>query len=139
MTERSRDDRVRKKIFMSNYKGVIIEESLKSPVMPEGLRIISTEVKEVTKHHKTPWLKKWTLHTVEVEENRAEEVAHKISHSLETEHGAWYADFKNGRVHYVIFPNKVFNVTDKNEYQKVRDYGLSLGIPDYQLAFEEMK
>lgn len=124
-----------------NYKGIIIEESLKNPRLPEGVKVLSTKSEEVIEHHKTPWLRKWTLNTVEVDENKAEEVAGIISESLETEHNAWYADYKNKKFHYVIFPNKVFKVTNdhKEEYQKVKVYGLSLGIPDDQLDFEEMK
>lgn len=124
-----------------NYKGVVIEESLRNPGLPEGVKVLFTKVEKVIEAHKTPWLRKWTLHTVEVDKNKAEEVAGIISESLETEHNAWYADYKNEKFHYVIFPNKVFKVTNEHreEYQKVRAYGLSLGIPDYQLAFQEIK
>lgn len=126
---------------MGDFIGVIIEESLKDPKLPEGVKILSTKVENVTTSHKTPWLKKWTLYTVLISENKAEEAAEVISRFLETEHTSWYADFKNEKFHYVIFPNKVFRVTSghKEDYQKAKDYGLSLGIPDYQLDFEEMK
>lgn len=124
-----------------NYRGIIIEESLKDKKLPEGVKIISSIIEEVTDHHKTPWLNKWTLHNVEVTEDKIETVADIISRSFETEHNSWYADFKNDKYHYVIFPDKVFKVANEHklEYQRVKEYGLSLGIPDYQLNFEELK
>lgn len=124
-----------------NYKGVIIEESLKNPKLPEDVRILSTQIEQVTDRHKTPWLKKWTLLTVEIDESKGEKVAELISRLLENEHTSWYADYKNELFHYVIFPGKVFKISNenKNEYQKVKDYGLALGIPDYQLSFEGME
>ncbi|MBI2021543.1 hypothetical protein HYS93_01520 [Candidatus Daviesbacteria bacterium] len=43
-----------------NFKGVVIEESLKDTSVLKEAKILSTKVELVTKKHKTPWLKKWT-------------------------------------------------------------------------------
>ena len=120
-----------------NYKGVIIEESLENKEVLKEMAILSAKVEPVTEKHKTPWLTKWTLHTVEVSENQADEIAKKISNSLDSEHGgSWYADFKNDKFHYVIFRDKVFKVDLSNaKYREVMEYGISLGIPWYQLDF----
>lgn len=117
-----------------NYKGVIIEESLEDKSVLQGLKILETKVEEVTEGHKTPWVKQWTLHTVEIPEDRAGEIAEKLSHSLDSEH-AWYADFKNDSTHFIIFRNKVFKIdrSSKEQYGEATKYGLTLGIPDYQL------
>lgn len=119
-----------------NYKGVVIEESLQDLEILKKLKVISTEVEPVTESHKTPWLKQWTLHTVEIDNNKADLVASKLSEALEKEH-EWYADFKNKQFHYIIFRGKVFKVNRNTsiEYEKVKEYGVSLGIPDYQLDF----
>lgn len=119
-----------------NYKGVIIEESLENKDVFKDVAILSTKVEEVTEEHKTPWLKQWTLHTVEIPENKGEESSKKLSQALDSEH-AWYADFKNDQFHYVIFRSKVFKVnrSKPEEYNEVTKYGISLGIPDYQLDF----
>jgi hypothetical protein len=119
------------------YKGVIIEESLENKDVLKDVAILSTKVEEVTEEHHTPHLKQWTLHTVEIPEDRGEEAAEKLSKVLEISHGHWYADFKNEKFHYIIFRNKVFKVdrSKPEEYKKVTEYGLSLGIPDYQLDF----
>lgn len=118
-----------------DYKGTIIEESLENKEVLKDLKIIKTEIESVTKEHQTPWLKNWTMHTVEIEESKADEIAEKISQSLEKEHN-WYADFKNNNIHFIIFRNKVFRIArKKEEYEKVKKYGVMLGIPDYQLDF----
>ncbi|MEI8232196.1 MAG: hypothetical protein WCG44_00455 [bacterium] len=119
-----------------NYKGIIIEESLQNTDLLDDINIISTKVEEVTPSHKTPWLKKWTLHTVEISESLASKIAEKLSNSIELEH-EWYADFKNEKYHFIIFKGKVFKVNRHNikEYDAVKDYGVSLGIPEHQLTF----
>jgi len=120
-----------------NYKGVIIEESLENKDVLKDVAILSTKVEEITEEHHTPHLKQWTLHTVQILEDRGEEVAEKLSKVLETSHGHWYANFKNERFHYIIFRNRVFKV-DRSKpegYRRVTEYGVSLGILDYQLDF----
>ena len=119
-----------------NFTGIIIEESLRDKNILKEMKILSTEVERVVGEHKTPWLKQWTMHSVEISESQADEVAKKISKALETKHN-WYADFKNDNTHYIIFRNKVFRVdrAKPEQYKKVTEYGVSLGIPDHQLDF----
>ena len=121
---------------MTNFNGIIIEESLENKDVLQKVKIIKTEIEEVTKEHKTPWVKQWTLHTVEILENQADEITEDLSKSLDPEH-PWYADFKNDDYHYVIFRNKVFKVdrSKPEQYSEVTKYGVSSGIPDYQLDF----
>jgi len=121
---------------MNNFIGVIIEESLENKNVLQKVRIVKTKVEQATKKHKTPWIKKWTLHTFEIQENQAENVAEILSESLDSVH-SWYADFKNDKFHYIIFRNKVFKIdrSKPEQYSEVTKYGLTLGIPDYQLNF----
>ncbi len=121
---------------MTNFNGVIIEESLENRDVLQKVKIIETKVEEVTEEHKTPWIKQWTLHTVEILENQADNIAEEVSKALDTEHN-WYADFKNSNFHYIIFRNKVFKVdrSQSEQYNDVTKYGVFLGIPDYQLDF----
>ena len=120
-----------------NYRGVIIEESLENNGILKEVAILVTKVEPVIEKHKTPWLKQWTLHTVEITEDKADKVAEKISKSLDLKHGgSWYADFKNDKFHYVIFQGKVFRVDLSNpKYRDAMEYGVKLGIPWYQLDF----
>ena len=119
-----------------DYKGVIIEESLENKDILKDVKTLETKVEEVTEEHKTPWIKQWTLHTVEIPENQVKNIAEKISKALDSEHD-WYADFKNDTHHYIIFRNKVFfvNKRSKEQYDEAKKYGISLGIPEYQVDF----
>lgn len=119
-----------------NYEGVIIEESLENKDVLKGIKILKTKVEPVVEKHKTPWLKQWTLHTVEISEDRADEIAEQLGRDLDSEH-SWYADFKNEITHYIIFKNKVFKIdrTSKEQYDAAKEYGISLGIPPYQVDF----
>lgn len=125
---------------MKKYHGVIIEESLENLSVLRDVKILSTRVSVVNEKHKTPWLKKWTLHTVEVEREEAEKIAQKISESFDPAH-SWFADFNDGEQEYIIFPNKIFciNMRLQDEYDKAREYGVSIGIPEYQVAFKAGK
>lgn len=119
-----------------NFQGTIIEESLENKDVLKNLKILSTEVEIVAAEHKTPWIKQWTLHKVEIPEKDAQIVAELVSKSLDKEHN-WYADFRNDDTHFIIFRNKVFKMdrTNKALYDEATKYGMSLGIPDYQLDF----
>jgi len=123
---------------MKNYQGVIIEESLENKEFLKKIKIISTKVEPITNEHKTPWLSQWTLHTVKIPDNEAKEIAEEISKSLDRNHGgSWYADFKNDTHHYIIFRDKIFYIDrkSKEQYDEAKSYGISLGIPEYQVDF----
>lgn len=121
-----------------NYQGVIIEESLENKDVLKEVDIIKTEIEPVTEKHQTPYLKQWTLHTVDIPEEKAQKIAEKISGSLSSAHNDdWYADFKNDKTHFIIFKNKFFRIdrASKEQYEEARQYGISLGIPEHQLDF----
>ena len=122
-----------------NYQGVIIEESLEDTNILQLVKILKTKVEPVTDKHQSPWLKQWTLHTIEVSEELAEKVAKKISESLDKKHN-WYADFKNSTTAFIIFRNKIFRVDrySQKQYDEAKQYGISLGIPEYQVDFKSM-
>ncbi|HII39512.1 TPA: hypothetical protein HA318_05950 [Candidatus Micrarchaeota archaeon] len=106
------------------------------------VKVLATRVEKVTAKHQTPWLQHWTLHTIEVLEDKAKRIAQEISKVIGSKPcsstaGYWYADFKNETRHYIIFRNKVFHIDrkSKEQYETARQYGLSLGIPEYQVDF----
>lgn len=120
-----------------NFQGIIIEESLTDTSVLDDVNIVSTKVEPVTEKHKTPWVKQWTMHTVEIPANKADEAAEKISKALDKDHD-WHADFKTETEHYVVYADKVFHITDradKKQYDEATAYGISIGIPDYQVDF----
>lgn len=120
----------------NDYKGVIIEESLEDKNVLKGIHILDTKIEKVTEGHKTPWVEQWTLYTVEIPEDRAREIAERISKALDSKH-SWYADFKNDTYHYIIFRDKIFFIDRKSrdQYDEAKRYGISLGIPEYQVDF----
>lgn len=121
---------------MNIYKGTIIEESLLDKGVLKEVKILSTKVEKITEEHETPWLEQWTLHSVEIPEEKGKEIAEKISRALDPDHGgSWYADFKNATRHYIIFLNRIFSIDrqNKEQYDEAKEYGLSLGIPESQL------
>ncbi|MDI6734431.1 MAG: hypothetical protein QMD50_03030 [Patescibacteria group bacterium] len=123
---------------MNNYNGTVIEESLAKKDVLKKVKIISTKVEPITDEHKTPWLSQWTLHAVEIPENEAQSVAEEISKSLDYSHNSsWYADYKNDTHHYIIFRDKIFYIDrkSKEQYDEAKRYGISLGIPEYQVDF----
>lgn len=119
-----------------NYKGIIIEESLLDKSVLNEVEILKTEVEKTTAEHKSS-VKQWTMHNVEIPADKVEDIADKISKALDDKN-TWYADFKTDTEHYIIYRNKVFHITDrldKTQYDKAREYGISIGIPDYQVDF----
>jgi len=122
------------------YRGVIIDESLVDKRALEQVRVLSTVVETITPEHATPWLKQWTLHTVEVPDDRIMEVVAALSRSLDAEHGgSWYADFKDDLWHFIVFKGKIFRVDLSDPaagYRPVKEYGRGLGIPEHQLDFD---
>ncbi|MCK5129671.1 MAG: hypothetical protein KAQ68_07455 [Clostridiales bacterium] len=120
----------------NNYVGVIIEESLEDIKILQKINLLETKTIQVTESHTTPWLEKWTLHTVEIKEDDVDEVSELLSRVLDSKHD-WYADYKNIDFHYVIFRDKIFIVdrAESSQYEEVQKFGVLKGIPIYQLDF----
>lgn len=120
-----------------DFKGVIIKESLEDASVLDDVKILSTEVEPVTDEHKTPWIRQWTLHTVEVPSEKATKIAEKISEALDREHD-WYADYKTDTEHFIIYRDRVFHIIDRSDKEQCAAaiaYGISIGIPAYQVDF----
>lgn len=119
------------------YRGIMIEESLDNPSILNDIKIIRTQIEAVTPKHKTPWINYWTMHEIEVADDKAKEIADRLSLALDAHHSSWYADFKNDEQHYIVFHGKVFVIdrTHPEQYEEAIRYGVSLGIPGKQLDF----
>jgi len=120
----------------TNYRGVIIEESLNNKKVLNKVKMLKTKTSPTTEKDKTPWVKQWTLHTFEISEEDADKIAKQLSKDLDKAH-SWYADFKNENYHFIIYRGKIFKVDLKNPtlYEDAKQYGISLGIPEYQVDF----
>lgn len=127
-------------VMDADYSGVIIEESLLDKSLLKKVKIVSTKISPVKDRHKTPWIEKWTMHVVRIPKEKADAIAQELSNSLEELH-PWYADFKSSMMHYVIFRGKIFKIkrTNKEQYLEAKKYGVSIGIPDYQVDFSALE
>lgn len=122
---------------VKTFKGVIIEESLGDKSILDNFKIINTKVEAVTAEHQTPWLKQWTLHTIEVPEAEVDSISEQVSSAIDKDHPSWYADYKNDKYHFIIYAGKVFKVDLANPtlYKDAKNYGISIGIPEDQVDF----
>ena len=67
----------------------------------------------------------------------SEEVSDKVGKSLDKTHN-WHADFETETEHYVIDTGRFFHITDrtdKKQYDEATAYGITTGIPDYEVDF----
>ena len=71
------------KDIKNNLNGAIIEESLINTDVLKRIKITKTSIIPVTEQHKTPWLKQWTFHLVEVNADEAESIAREISKCID--------------------------------------------------------
>ena len=71
---------------------------------------------------------------MEISEANADAIAKALSETLKH---TWYADYKNDQYHYINYRDKIFKVDLKNPalYADAKQYGISLGIPEYQVDF----
>lgn len=76
----------------------------------------------------------WTLLDVSAPAARAEELAAALSATLSPE-GGWYADFRAGGEHVVVYPGRIFRyvVGDAVGRAEAVAHGRSLGVPEAQL------
>jgi hypothetical protein len=112
-----------------SYTGTIIAESLADPAALADVAIRRTVSPSGPGQ--------CTRHVVDIPDERAEAVARRLAGAIAPE-GAWYADFKNERTHYVVFHGRVFRVArdEPAGYEEPKAHGRTLGIPEHQLDFD---
>lgn len=102
--------------------GTIVENSLSDKSILSRVRVI-----------KTYPLGDWTLHDIEVEDDKVAELAKYLAD------GPWYIHlWQPGSDDVtVVFKNKIFHIkhSDKSTWAETISYGQSLGIPAEQLDF----
>jgi hypothetical protein len=108
-----------------DYKGIIVEESLKDNRILNDLKIIKVKISK----EENP-SDRWHLYTVNV----SEEEINKLSEIIKDK---WYMHFWKGREVIAIFKGRKFkfNYDNKSAWNDAVNYGLSLGIPKEQLDF----
>ncbi|MFA5258776.1 MAG: hypothetical protein WC979_05840 [Candidatus Pacearchaeota archaeon] len=89
-----------------DFKGIIIEESLKDTSVLKAIKIVKTVIEKTTERHRTPWLTQWTIHNVEISEEKIDKICERLQKSLDPEH-EWYIDLKNNKYEISIFRDEV--------------------------------
>ena len=89
-----------------DFKGMIIEESLKDKSILKEFKIISTKIEKVTNSNRTPWLTKWTIRTVFIPEEKCDEYFEKLSKSHDGSH-EWYIEVENNKYNVLIFHDNI--------------------------------
>lgn len=102
-----------------------------------GKKLLEHAFEKVTEESNTPDLDAWTMHIVEIAEDKIESIVPLLSKSIDgsRKNGGWYTDLKSDDWHYIIFSGKAFKVdrSSSEQYEQAKEYGMSIGIPEYLL------
>jgi hypothetical protein len=122
------------------FAGRLILESLRvgADITTPGLRI--DRILRVAVDGATPLQPdEWSIIDFRGPDETADRFANQLSAAMEpTNH--WYADFRIGADHVVVFPGRIFRYRtgDPEGHEEVVAYGRTLGIPDAQLDWGEV-
>lgn len=120
--------------------GTIIGDSLRvgSELRPEGWRVSRIYRLDVS-GDPSEALEAWTVMEFEADEDgEADALSQTLASNLEAA-GGWYADFRVGDDHVVIFAEKVFRYGrgDRAGRAEAQAYGRSVGVPEHQLDWRD--
>jgi len=116
-------------------KGLLLKESLNQMEILTKIRVTKTETWNIQNPADfQPSV--WTAISFEVEESQADLLTEALSESLKPR---WFIDASTDTTVYVVFPGKVFKYPkgDGAQRELVRQYGMSLDIPERQLDWSE--
>jgi hypothetical protein len=117
-------------------RGLILAESLRPGAVLEvpDLRIARVWREDVSASTAPTQPPLWTFLDVEAPDERAGALADALAATL-SDDGGWYADFRVGADHVVVFAGRVFRYRrgDGTAKAHVVAYGRSVGVPAHQL------
>jgi hypothetical protein len=120
--------------------GSLIAESLRPgvPFTPEGIEITKVTRLDVSDSVAPTQPKAWTIIEFTGARADADALARELAACLSPE-GGWYADFRAGDDHVVVFADRIFRY--RRGDHAVRDeavsYGRSVGVPAHQLDWPD--
>ncbi len=103
------------------FKGFVLSESLKNPVILNDFEVIRVIVEHHPEFEGEP--KIWHDFKLKVDDDKIIEVCNKISKEIKEE---WYAHFWNDDILYVILPDKVFKMPREDGNWKSSEYQESI-------------
>ena len=120
-------------------RGVILAESLQPGAVLEvpELRVVRMWREDVSASAAPTQPPVWTILDVEAPGERAEELSDALAAVLLAD-GGWYADFRVGADHVVVFAGRAFRYRrgDGPARAHVVAYGRSVGVPEHQLDWK---
>ncbi|MDY5913267.1 MAG: helix-turn-helix transcriptional regulator [Inconstantimicrobium porci] len=116
------------------YTGLIIKESIADENIFDYVFVNKTEL---WKTNNSP--KYWTAVYFSSSDSRFPELLSKALKSDKDCGVNWFTDMKQGNIKIIVFNKKILRYTigNKDEKEKVFDECRKLGIPDFQLDWEE--
>jgi len=114
------------------WKGVVIKESLNKPLK------VKMNVKKTRETHLETEKERGIMHLlyVEIDDKAKEKFIVEAKDSLKE--GCWYIHICNKNEMVVIFKGKDFRIRNRNDIEKARNYGLSIGIKKGQMSFKNL-
>lgn len=116
----------------------IIADSLRSGTALDLARWRITKLYRAAVDSTSAQPRVWTVMTLEAEESQADSLAAFLAGHLMPE-GGWYADFRVGDEHIVVFAHKVFRYRRGDHVGRAaaEQYGRSVGVPTQQLDWPD--
>ncbi len=117
------------------YKGFVLSESLKDPIVLNSLEKIYVEVECHPEYKGEP--KIWHNFKLKVEDENIIFVTELLAGQMKD---TWYAHFWNDAEVYVVLPKKVFKIPKEQkwqsqEYRGLKKYALEHGVEEQYLEF----
>lgn len=120
--------------------GALLTESLRvgAELIVPGLRVTRLSRVDVSASALSTQPGVWTFVEFEAEDEQAVPLAEALKGALLAE-GGWYADFRVGDDHVVVFAGRVFRYRrgDAEARAEVVAYGSSVGVPAHQLDWAD--
>ena len=120
--------------------GRIIAESLRAGVELDlpSLRLLRIAREDVSGSRGPDQPDTFTHLDVDAPDEAADDLASALAGAL-TDGPGWYADFRVGDDHVVVFPGRVFRyaVGDAEGRRAAVEYGMAIGVPRHQLDWAD--
>ena len=117
------------------YKGFVLSESLKDPMVLNKFEKIYVKVESHPEYEGEP--KVWHDFKLKVEDKDIISVTNLLAEQMKD---TWYAHFWNEGEVYVVLPGKVFKIPREKEwkspeYQELKAYAIKYGVEERYLDF----
>ncbi len=116
------------------YKGFVLSESLKNPLILNDFEKIYVKVES----HPEAKLKIWHDFKLKIEDNNIDNAVKVFAEQIRNN---WYVHFWNDNIVYIILSNKIFKIPKEpkqwqsKEYQELKEYAVSHGVEERYLDF----